>query len=236
MITKEFKNTILKATLFSPIIVLIPKLFLCSWYDSLMLGFTILCAISAVGAVIIGVLFYQDYGSNKILDRKIDTVNDFLERIKSLSIDITCVDINKPADNQITFWTRANVTKDSTLLDSLSKGNIDPGKTPVIFEVNNYYDGLDELDKISNSVFMPRELQQSFDAIRPHIFWKIDATSLDTKLKLTFNGKSKPEYTDEWRIEKFSTFKDYYSSLQKTIIDLEAWLNKNLDSPSNLNI
>jgi hypothetical protein len=236
MIKEKYKKIILEAAYFSPIIILIPRLFYCNWYDSLILGSTILCGLAAVGAVILGVLFYQDYGSNKILDRKINTVNEFLERIRSISMDITCIDMNRPFDDQIVFWTRTTITKKSTLINSLVKIGIDPAKTSVIFEVNNYYDGLDELNKISNSVFMPPELQQSFDAIRPHVFWKVDKKSINPKLKITFNGKPKPENIDEWRIEKFSSFNDYFSSLQKIITDLEEWLNKNSNSPSNLNL
>jgi hypothetical protein len=82
---------------------------------------------------------------------------------------------------------------------------------------------------------MPPELQESFEAIKPHIFWKIPEKSFNLKLKVTFNGKSKPEHVDEWRIEEFPTFKDYYNALQKIILDLEGWLNKNLPDPSNLN-
>ncbi len=236
MITKKFKKKILLIAYGSPIIISIPKLFYCSWYDSFILGATILCALAAVTAVILGVLFYQDYGANKILDGKIDTVNNFLEGIKSISIDVTCIDIKRPIDNQIIFWTRTNITKDSKLIDSLLQSGIDATTIPVVFEVNNYYEKLEDLNKISNSVFVPPELEQSFEAIRPHIFWKICEQNINPRLKITFNGKSKPEHTDEWRIERFPTFKDYYNSLQKIIFDLEGWLDKNLPNPSNLNI
>jgi hypothetical protein len=77
MITKKIKNKILIIAFVSPIIILLPKLFYYSWYDSFILGSTILCALAAVAAVILGVLFYQDFGANKILDEKIDSVNNF---------------------------------------------------------------------------------------------------------------------------------------------------------------
>jgi hypothetical protein len=156
MITKKLKNRILIIACVSPIIILIPRLFDCNWYDSFILGSTILCAVAAVAAVILGVLFYQDYGANKILDGKIDAVNKFLEEIKSMSVDVTCVDIKRPIDNQIIFWTRTNITKDSKLIDSLLKSGIDAATIPVVFEVNNYYDELENLNKISNSIYASR--------------------------------------------------------------------------------
>jgi hypothetical protein len=236
MITKVFKRRVLFAAYLSPVVILIPRIFICSWNESLILGATILCALAAVAAIIIGVIFYQDFAGNKILDRKIDTVNNFLEEIKAMTIDITCIDIRQPNDKQITFWTRTNIVRSSVIYRRLIEFNIDPSIVPVVFEVNNYYGKLDEMSKISNSVFMPRELQSSFLPIRPHVFWEVSDGNIPQRLKVTFLGNSKPEHPKEWKIPKYVMFKDYYDALQNIISDLSDWLKKNSTNAIDLNL
>jgi hypothetical protein len=235
MLSNKVKQIILVATYCSPIIIFLPRLFMCKWYDSLILGATILCALAAVGAVILVVLFYQDFVTNKILDRNVDIISNFLEEIKSIRIDLTHIDKNLPVGNDISLWARTSVT-DSRLLDYFTQQNIDPSVTPVLFDVNNYYDELENLVKVSNSVFMPPELQSTFRAIRNSIFTMTDGAEHKSFVKLIFNRKPKTEYNNTGKDDSFATINDYYESVQQLIGHLEDWLRRKSNSPFELNL
>jgi len=235
MLTNKAKQSILIATYCSPIIIFLPRLFICKWYDSLILGATILCALAAVGAVILIVLFYQDFVTNKILDRNVDTISNFLEEIKSTRIDITYIDRNLPIDNNISLWTRTSVI-DEKLLDYFNQRGVDPTTIPVFFDINNYYDALDNLAKLSHSVFMPQELQPSFMAIRVPFFTITDTSDYKFLVKIIFNKRRNTEYNETGQAETYTTIEDYYDSIRKIIDDLEDWLRRKSNSPFELNL
>ncbi len=220
--------------------MLLPKLFISSWNDSLILGATVLCALAAVAAIIIVVKFYQDFVANKILDKNIETIGNFLEALNGISLDISCIDLSKETENEQTiFWMRARMKKGLNLYKPFSDNNLDPSKIPIVFETNNYYDGLGELYKIADSIFMPKELQSSFGPIRLLMFSGTDLTKLNPHVKILFNRKRSQVYdVQRWKSEAYVSFKEFFEAFEKISFDLENWISQNCDSDvvSRLNL
>lgn len=232
MITKKYRTTILYAAYFSPLIIILPKLFIRNWNDSLILGATILCAVAAIAAIIVGVKFYQDFVTNKILDKNVEAIGDFLEEMNSILLDISCVDLRKESENdQTLFWIRTRMKKGLNIYEPFAYNNLDPSRVPIVFEISNYYDGLDKLYKIADSIFMPRELQASFQPIRLPSFVGSDLSAINPHVRILFNRKSNKVYeSPRWRSDVYVNFKDFFESFQKIVSDLESWIGKNCDS------
>ena len=240
MITKKYRNKVLFAAYFSPLIILLPKNFSFSWNDSLILGATVLCATAAVAATIIVVKFYQDFVTNKILDKNMETIGTFFEEMNSVSLDISCIDLRKKTENEQTiFWMRVRMKKEVNLYKPFIDNNLDPSKIPIVFEINNYYDGFDKLYKIADSIFMPKELQASFGPIRLPMFSGTDLANINPHLKILFNRKQGQEYDlQRWRSDVYITFEEFFEAFKKIIFDLENWISQNCysDVISRLNL
>jgi hypothetical protein len=240
MITTKYRSNILFAAYLSPITILLPKLFISGWSDSLLLGATILCAIAAAAAIIIVVKFYQDFVANKILDKNIETIGNFLEEMNSISLDISCIDLSKETENEQTiFWIRVRMKKGLNLYQLFFDNKLDPSKIPIVFEINNYYDGLGNLYKIADSIFMPKELQASFGPIRLPVFSGTDLTNLNPHVNILFNRKRSQIYDNlRWKSDAYVNSKDFFDAFQKVISDLESWISQNCDSDvvSRLNL
>ena len=240
MITKKYRNNLLLAAYFSPLMILLPKLFIRSLNDSIILGATVLCALAAVAAIIIVVKFYQDFVANKILDKNIETIGTFLEEMNSITLDISCIDLTKETENEQTiFWERARMKKELDIYKPFVNNNLDPSKIPIVFEINNYYDGLGKLYKIADSIFMPKELQSSFGPIRILSFSGTDLSKLNPHVKILFNRKRDQEYDlPRWKSETYISFKEFFEAFQKIIFDTENWISQNCDSDvvSRLNL
>jgi hypothetical protein len=233
------KSKIIYTTLISIavafVIILFPLLFICDRKDAITLGATILSGLAGVLAVIVGLTVYEDVVGKKLLEKNFETVNSFLEEIKSLQIKVACY-----SGNTLTLFSIIPFYRDSTFLNSLKKSSsIDINETNVVFCVDNYYKAMETLFKLKASVHMPVELIDKLNFIGPRVFHQINIKNLSSVVIIIVNDKFSPNDYDNRIWMEFSdehlTLKSYFETISEIIKTIENWLQKSTKMKINLN-
>ncbi len=212
-------------------IILLPLVFISDSKEAITLGATILSGLGGAGAIIVGLTVYDDIIGKKVLEKKFDTVNSFLEEIKSLQVKIACY-----TNNNLTLYATIPFEKKSNFINSLKSGE---EKIKVAFSVDNYYSAMDKLFRLKSSIHMPTELIDDLNFIGPRVMRQITYEDSSSFAKIIFNEKFNLE-TDNKTWMEFNdqplSLKCYIESIGKIIQSLENWVQRNSKATIRMNL
>jgi hypothetical protein len=228
-------SSFLGALLISVGVVLLPRLFICDSNAAFTLGASILSGFAGCAAVIVAVLLYQNIHYSNNLQKQIDTVNSFLENLKALQIKIG---VYKGADLKLYATIPVKRQYEGTHYVHVMGNQF---SYPMAFLASNYYDGLSELFKLMNSIYMPPELLVKLSFLGPHVLQDANISGDTNYIKTIFNGKFEVEDKGDqmWMViygNESLTLDKFLQKIEELILSMVTWIQGSSGNKMNYNL
>lgn len=228
------------STILSFIILITPTIFISDLEKAIGIGASILSGLVGAGTIVLGYIISKDLGiGKKIIDKKADTVIAFLEELKVIRIQAGYYSGNELSGIAYMMLKKGAKFDEFYGKSAANKSNI--SELFVSFLPENYYSRLEKLFMLKSSIYMPADLVVQFEFLTPSMMTGVsEDEKYKNKVRIIVNDKFDLDEKEEkiWMkmTDKDITFKEYYSSLQETIVICEAWLQKNSKVKLNLNL
>lgn len=139
------------------VFLLVPKFWVGSWEQSIILGATLLAACAGVFAIILGYFIYKDLGVRKLIsDKQVNCVFSLLEELSVFRYQVLFYR-NDTIELMIQNDLRAHDLEIRNL-----KGE-DLSGSYLLFNPSNYFAGFEKIRKIIANPAMPRELLEKLN-------------------------------------------------------------------------
>lgn len=208
---------------------------------ALTLGAGIMAALSGFITIILGYIIYKDLGIDKVVtDKQVNTVIEFLEELKTIQLHCGAF-VNGEIKSWLMGWSISKYLVEREKPKNDEEHWVDYARFLVVFDAENYYDKMNKLRKLKNSIWMPPELLKEFELLSSPAMPSIENNPkylscmkimINERLNLTDTSKIK------WGIdfEDEMTFERFYNILFNSCIEIEQWLQRHSKITVKLNV
>lgn len=212
--------------------IILPFWFQSDIKEAINISGSLISSIANTVTIIIALLLFDRFGvSKKTLDKKIETVFNLLEVIKSKTIF---------AEYEADSGSYHAAISISDNLEQFKKNKIMLEKD-IVFNYEDINNGLSEIRKYTASVWLPAQIKEKILKIS-----LLSATSVKdhsqknkyVKVYFLLYPEARKDKEVMWFItnQKETTFNEFLSNLEDLVAEIKSWLNKHSNSDLELNI
>ncbi|HRG02004.1 MAG TPA: hypothetical protein PKZ75_12880 [Bacteroidia bacterium] len=185
-------------------------------------------------------LLFDKYGIKKnVVEKQFEAVIEIIQELKKIRILYEVEAVNNGQKLTVEFG-QIFIRRDMSIYKQKnSDNNIDKKEFPVLFNVQDFYNGTGNLSKALTNIWLPNEIKENFEFLNIPTYTKPPNLHEINTISIAFSSgilKANPTLDFYFPNNQELTFGKLISSLETGLTDCENWIKTHAEHNFKLNI